>query len=196
MSARTRHAQQRAELKDIILQAAREVFVREGYDQVSMRKLAQKIEYSPGTIYLHFTSKEALLNALIEESFARLALTLEKSGGHADPVETLRRGLRAYVDFGLRHPQHYHFAFGVKPVASQGYRPHRAFEYLRQCVRCCIDGHRFRAIDAETAAQLLWAAVHGITSLLIARPDFPWVRRGKLIDEVIDNALRGLSAEA
>ncbi len=195
MSAKTRREQQKAELKSLILDAARDVFVREDYDQVSMRKLAERIEYSPGTIYLHFSSKEALLNSLVEESFAKLSLVLAKTGSQEDPVERLRLGLRAYVDFGLRHPKHYHFAFVVKPIKAEPYRPHSAFEYLRNCVRCCIDAARFRAIDADTAAQLLWATVHGLTSLLIARPNFPWVRQGKLIQETINNSIRGLLVE-
>ena len=178
----------------MILDAAREVFVREGHDQLSMRKLADKIEYSPGTIYLHFSSKEDLLNALVEESFTKLAEALRKTS-RQDPVENLRLGLRAYVDFGLRNPNHYHFAFGVRPPQSGPYRPHDAFEYLRQCVRRCLAGGRFRQVEAETAAQALWAVVHGLTSLLIARPNFPWVARGKLVEAVIDNSIRGLQAK-
>jgi AcrR family transcriptional regulator len=192
MSAKSRREEQKAELRGMILEAAREVFVREGHEQVSMRKLAEKIEYSPGTIYLHFSSKEDLLNCLVEESFGRLAETLEKTR-RDDPVETLRCGLRAYVNFGLRHPNHYHFAFMVRPEANRSdYKPHRAFEYLRQCVRDCIEANRFRPVDPETTAQLLWATVHGITSLLVTRPGFPWVGRSKLVQETIDNSIRGL----
>ena len=118
MSAKSRREHQKTELRRMILDAARDVFVREGYDHVSMRKLAEKIEYSPGTIYLHFNSKEALLTSLIDESFAKLSQVLEKAVDPSDPVETLRLGLRAYVDFGLRNPNHYHFAFMLKRPTS------------------------------------------------------------------------------
>ncbi len=195
MSAGTRRQQQKTELRGLILDAAREIFMREGWSQVSMRKLAQKIEYSPGVIYLHFPGKEALLNSLVEESFARLAQALEETR-LSDPVETLRRGLRTYVDFGLRHPNHYHFAFIARPdrPGARRYKPHKAFEYLRSYVRRCVQAGRFRGTDEETAAQVLWAAVHGITSLLIARPYFPWTSREKIIDHVIDNSIRGFLA--
>jgi AcrR family transcriptional regulator len=179
----------------MILSAAGKVFAHEGYDRVSMRKLAKAIEYSPGTIYLHFRSKESLLNSLVEDSFSKLSSALERTFREDDPVETLRLGLRAYVEFGLRHPNHYHFAFMMKPPSAGRYRPHPAFEYLLQTVRRCIASGRFRQIDADAAAQLLWAAVHGITSLLIARPTFPWVRRGELIGKAIDNSIRGLLKE-
>lgn len=193
MSAKKRREQQKAELKRMILEAAREVIVRDGYERVSMRKLAEKIEYSPATIYLHFRNKRELLDCLIEESFAKLYSGLEKTRSD-DPVGTLRAGLRAYVDFGLRHFNHYHFAFVLRPEAlkKRGYKPHQAFEYLRGCVRSCVETGAFRRVDIETTAQVLWATVHGITSLLITRPQFPWVGRDKLIDEVIANSIRGL----
>ena len=196
MSTSTRRQQQKAELRARILDAAREIFVREGWTQVSMRRLAERIEYSPGTIYLHFRSKETLLNSLVEESFARLAQALEKTS-RSDPLETLRHGLRTYVDFGLRHPNHYHFAFLFRPgkPGTRRYKPHRAFEYLRCYVRDCVEAGRFRNVDVETTAQVLWAAVHGITSLLITRPSFPWADRSKVIDEVINNSLRGFLEE-
>jgi AcrR family transcriptional regulator len=196
MSALTRRQQHSAELKGMILDAARDLFVREGHQHLSMRRLASKIEYSPATIYLHFRSKEELLECLVEESFDRLERTLQKVR-HDDPVEMLRAALRAYVQFGLRHPNHYHFAFVMRPGQAQSgpYRPHQAFEFLRRCVQRCISTGRFRRVDAEVVAQLLWASVHGITSLLIARPRFPWVRRQMLIGEAIDNSIRGLLAE-
>jgi AcrR family transcriptional regulator len=195
MGASSRREQHKAELKGLILDAAREVFVREGHEQLSMRRLAERIEYSPGTIYLHFAGKQDLLNCLVEESFDRLHRALVKAQ-RDDVVETLRAGLRAYVDFGLRHPNHYRFAFLLRPGSNRkrGYQPHQAFEYLRHVVRCCVECGRFREIDVETAAQVLWSAVHGITTLLITRPQFPWVARDELVDQTIDNALRGMLA--
>jgi len=197
MSATSRRVQQRAELKAMILDAARHVFIHDGYEQVSMRRLAEKIEYSPGTIYLHFRSKDELLASLVEESFAKLRDALERAR-REDAVETLRAGLHAYVDFGLRHPNHYHFAFMLRPrtARSNTYRPHGAFRFLREAVRCCVECGRFRKVDVETAAQTLWAAVHGVTSLLITRPQFPWVRRNELVAEVIDNSIRGFLTDA
>lgn len=195
MSAKSRREQQKAELRRMILEAAREVMVRDGYERVSMRRLAEMIEYSPATIYLHFESKEHLLNCLVEESFARLYEALEKSR-HRDPLKRLRSGLLAYVDFGLRHPNHYHFAFILRaePRGGGPYRPHKAFQYLCESVNQCIESGCFRPIETEAAAQLLWASVHGITSLLVNRPTFPWTQKEKLIEEVVDNAIRGLLA--
>ena len=193
-NAAARRERQREELRGAILDAARELFVTEGVDTVSMRRLARSVGYSPGTIYLHFTSKEELLRCLVEEAFDTLLGELEASRA-ATPLETLKAGLRAYVAFGLDHPNHYHFAFVLRAPAGPGaYQPHAAFEYLRRCVADCIRTGAIRRTDEETAAQLLWAAVHGLTSLLIARPAFPWVERSRLAGELVDATLRGLAA--
>ncbi len=105
--------------------------------------------------------------------------------------------MRAYVDFGLHYPHHYYFAFLLPPAAqSEAYAstptPHEAFDVLRRSVGECRSRGRLRAVDPEPASQSLWAAVHGITSLLIAKPGFPWVGREKLIETVIAMAVDGL----
>jgi AcrR family transcriptional regulator len=196
MSAISRRRKHKEELRRVILDAAREIFVREGYESFSMRKLAEKIEYSPGSVYLHFKNKEELFECLVEESFARLLKTLTglRNGQEwQDPVEGLKKGLRAYVEFGLRNPNDYRFAFMLRPpVEKRPYKVHGAFEALRYMVRRCVEERRFRAVDVETTAQALWASVHGITSLLIQRPAFPWVPKKKLIAQVISAAIDSL----
>jgi len=100
MSATSRRQKHKQELRRLILDAAREIFVREGYESFSMRKLAGKIEYSPGSVYLHFKNKEELFECLVEESFARLLKTLTRLRNgreRQDPVEELKNGMRAYV---------------------------------------------------------------------------------------------------
>jgi D-serine deaminase-like pyridoxal phosphate-dependent protein len=67
------------------------------------------------------------------------------------------------------------------------------FDILRDSVRHCVEAGAFRPLDVETTSQALWAAVHGVTSLLIQRPEFPWVERQALIGHVIDNAVDSLT---
>ncbi|MGH8427872.1 MAG: TetR/AcrR family transcriptional regulator [Gammaproteobacteria bacterium] len=88
--------------------------MRDGYEAFSMRKLAQSIGYSPGNLYVHFENKEALFRNLVDESFARLHKNLEKVGNgpdRTDPIKLLKKGMRAYVEFGLDHPSDYRIAF-------------------------------------------------------------------------------------
>src|SRR5690348_17407983 len=108
MSAISRRREHKEELRRAILDAAREIFVRGGYESFTMRKLAQKIEYSPGAVYLHFKNKENLFECLVEDSFARLLKTLtnlQNGRDRQDPVEELKRGLQAYEGLGWRNPK-------------------------------------------------------------------------------------------
>jgi AcrR family transcriptional regulator len=198
MNAILHRRKHKEELRRIILDAAREIFVRDGYESFSMRKLAKKIEYSPGSVYLHFKSKEDLFECLVEESFERLLKTLIGLGnGHErqDPVDELRKGLWAYVNFGLHNPNDYRFAFMLRPpMKKRPYQVHRAFEALRNMVRRCVEKKRFRAVEVETTSQALWASAHGITSLLIQRPAFPWVGKKELITQMISCAVDSLVA--
>ena len=185
-------------LRRSILDAAREAFVQDGYEGVSMRKLAERIGCSHANLYLHFKDKEALFECLVEESFAQLADALGKliqSARTGDPVKLVRRAGRAYVEFGVANPSVYEFAFLMRrPGNGQPRKPSEAYERLRSLVARCMEEKRFRRMDADAASQAIWAAVHGITSLLILRPDFPWADRDKVIAQVIDAAVDGLLA--
>src|SRR6266566_2244708 len=198
MSALSRRRKHKEELRRLILDAAREIFVRQGYESFSMRKLAGKIEYSPGSVYLHFKNKEELFECLVDESFARLLKklsALQNGKELQDPVEELKKGMWTYVEFGLRNPNDYRFAFMLRPpMEKRPYKVHAAFESLRNIVGRCVEEKRFRAVDVETTSQAIWASVHGITSLLIQRPAFPWVAKKKLIAQIINTAVDSLVA--
>src|SRR3954462_6157279 len=106
------------ELRDEILAAARELFITEGYANVSIRKLADKVGCAPGTIYLHFEDKDSILSAICVETFAKLNKRMEAiRHDSGDPVERLRRGGRQYVQFGLDHPHHYIVTFASTATA-------------------------------------------------------------------------------
>lgn len=198
MSTTSRREKHKDELRRIILDAARAIFVDQGYESFSMRKLAEKIECSPGSIYLHFKNKEELFECLVEESFARLLKTLsdlESGQQSGDPLANLRKGMLAYVEFGLRNQSDYRFAFMLTPpIEKRPYKVHGSFDVLRNMVRRCVEKNCFRAVDVETTSQVLWASIHGITSLLIQRPAFPWTSKKKLIAQVIHTATDSLTA--
>lgn len=194
MERRVRH---KAELRQQILDAAREVFVNEGYESVSMRKIAEKIEYSPTTIYLYFKDKAELLNCLCEEILARIAAVIERilaEGG--DPVARLHKGLCAYVEFGLENSHDYRVAFLIaakRATVEEQPVGWKVYGYLRSTVEDCVQSGKFRPVDVECATQTLWASAHGITALLITFPEFPWAERNRLIDLAIGAAINGLS---
>lgn len=197
MNKENRSQRQREDLRATILDAARESFLRDGIEQFSMRKLAASIGYSPGTIYLYFENKADIVHALIDEGFVQLLEALDRAHDSEDPTQSLRNKMRAYIDFGRERPHYYHFAFLMPRDRTGGtIRPHEAFDVLRQAVGRCVEQGQFRSLDVETTSQTLWATIHGITSLFIVNPEFPWVDKNELIDEVIETAIRGLRAEA
>ncbi len=181
-----------------ILAAARKAFLKDGYEGVSMRKLAERIGCSHGNLYLHFKDKEALFDCLVEESFDEFLAGMRAqvdSARSAGPVELVREMGRAYVHFGLANPSVYEFVFLLRrPRQERARKPHATYERLRSLVQRCLDEKRFRRVDVDRASQVLWSAAHGITSLLILRPAFPWVEREALIGQVIDAAVDSLLA--
>ena len=201
MGVKERRAREKEQLRRQILSAARELFVNEGYENVSMRKIADKIEYSPTTIYLYFKDKADLLDSVCKETLLNLLNTLELlKRDKSDPVEVLRKSGKAYVEFGLKYPQDYKLTFVVRPQFQKGLGlqegsvGERVFDYLRAMVSECIRQERFRQVDVEITGQALWSAVHGVTLLLIDFPDFPWTDKDKLIDTVIQTMIKGLRA--
>jgi AcrR family transcriptional regulator len=199
MSAKSWRATNHDKLRGTILDAARPLFVEEGYEKFSMRKLSQKIRCSHGNLYTYFRSKQQLFDYLMQESFAQLAQALQRVQQTVppdDPVRLLKEAGAVYVDFGLKNPHAYEFAFIIRrtgPVAL--WNPHAAFAFLRSIVKRCIEEKFFRAADVDTTAQAMWAAVHGVTSLLILRPTFPWTAKKRLIHQVVDSAVDSMRAE-
>jgi AcrR family transcriptional regulator len=198
MKTQTRREKYRDETREAILRAARLMFRRKGFAGISMRQLAEKVGCSHGNLYLHFRGKEELFDCLVEESFDRLASALRglrPATRMKDPVALLKKAARAYVDFGLRNPGAYEFAFILRrPGRQRQLKPHLAYEYMQSLVKQCVEEKCFRSVEIETASQAMWAAVHGVTSLFILRPTFPWADREKLIQRVIDSAVDGLVA--
>jgi AcrR family transcriptional regulator len=199
MGTAERRAREKASLRGEILDAARRMFAEEGYEQVSMRRLAERIEYSPTTIYLYFEDKDDLFRAVCEETFSKLVRRLEKQRQQyeGEPVAWLQAGLREYIEFGLKHPEHYTVTFmrrmkeesAVQFDTSVG---KDAFDILRQAVAACIAAGRFREVDAEVTAQVLWMSVHGLVALLVVKKAFPFAARTVLIEEQLETLVRGL----
>ena len=202
MGISQRREREQEQLRRKIFDAASELFAQEGYQNVSMRKIAERIEYSPTTIYLYFKDKKELLKFICEETFAKLGDQIrEISEPEIDEIEALRKGLHAYVHFGLAHPNHYEVVVNM-PIFNEphddeysyeGSMGQRTFEYLRSQVLACVAAGKLKNGDVNAMSQVLWAGIHGVVSLLNNHLDFPFIEKDKLIDELIETLIKGLS---
>src|SRR5581483_625039 len=111
MGPSDRREREKQEVRRKILDAARELFVTVGYDAVTMRKIAEKIEYSPTAIYLHFKDKEELIQELCENDFYSFSVHFASVNAIEDPEERLRAAGQVYVDFALACPNQYRLMF-------------------------------------------------------------------------------------
>jgi AcrR family transcriptional regulator len=190
-------------LRADLLAATERLMIETGRaDAVSIRAIADAVGVTPPSIYLHFPDKEALILAVCERHFEVFDAVIEDAGRSTDdPVESLRRRGRAYVRFGLENPEPYRILFMTRTESAQRSdvvvgAGARAFQHLVDAVQRCIDGGAFRPVDPVLAATGVWTAVHGITTLPISMPDFPWPDVDTLVDHVTDIQIRGLSEPA
>ena len=178
MTVAHRRERERRELRDQILSVARDIVLREGFDALTMRKIAKAIEYAPGTIYLYFKSREEIALQLVRDGFAELVRYMTPASKVADPVKRLAAIGTAYVKFGDANPETYRLIFmEAKPFyeaalnhgSADGDMPDGgAFGMLLATVEELIRKKVFRKIDPVRAAEMCWASVHGIVSLRIA----------------------------
>jgi AcrR family transcriptional regulator len=189
-------------LRAEILSAA-ERLLRETGDQeaVSIRAVADAVGVTPPSIYLHFADKTDLIFAICERHFGQLDRTLqEAAAGADDPLESLRRQGRAYVHFGIDHPEEYRILFMTRPAASpEGWNDARvkkgaAFHHLVEAVQATLDAGAIHPANAILVAFGLWAVMHGLTSLFVARPGLFGSEREALIDHVLAVQIAGLVA--
>jgi AcrR family transcriptional regulator len=184
LGPRERREREREEIRTKILDAARELFVAEGYEAVTMRRIADKIEYSPTAIYFHFRDKETLLHEICDADFLALAQQFGAAARIADPIEKLKATGLAYFRFGMSHPNHYRLMFmtphpplGDEHAITKGKPEEDAYAFLKSIVAQAIAEGRFRAelTDVELVSQTVWAGMHGVVSLYIAKCHDDWV---------------------
>ncbi len=172
MGSKERRERARSEIQKLILDAARELFVAEGYEAVTMRKIAEKIEYTPTAIYFYFRDKEALVRALCGEDFETLESRFRQIAARVrDPMECLRQMGLAYLEFGLSHPNHYRFLFMTPVLPPQTGRA--PIDVVKEALSAAMASGRLRGdlTDVELVAQTLWSGLHGIIALHIVRAD-------------------------
>jgi AcrR family transcriptional regulator len=203
MGITERRERQRAELRELILAAAARIMAEDGFDALTMRKIADEIEYSTATIYLHFANRDDIAMELVRDGFAALLEHLTPAYATPDPLERLRALGRGYIAFAAARPQTYRLIFMenerfaryvMAPLKEGGHPDRGAFQFLTATVQSLIDAGVFRALPAETIAALLFAGLHGIASLKISSPSYPFPGDvAEPAETMIDMLVRGFA---
>ncbi|SJZ46296.1 transcriptional regulator, TetR family [Enhydrobacter aerosaccus] len=198
--------------RDEILLAAKKLFLREGYEATTIRRIADVVGVSAPALYLYFKDKEAIMLALCDETFGNLVENMSKlEKTKLPPLERLRRCGEAYVRFGLDNPQEYWLTFlsgntpkKVKEAKELSRTPESidpnepgaasamAFAKLMGMFRDIEKAGMPLYFPVDTAAELVWMGLHGLVAALINNPEFPWTKRDILIAGMIDMAVRGV----
>jgi AcrR family transcriptional regulator len=197
ITSQDRRTAEKAALRRQIMEAAAELFGTAGYENVSMRKIAQRIGYTPMAIYLYFKDKNDLLDCICEEAFLQLYRLLERlKASAATPLDGLRGAIKNFIDFGVKHPHHYRATF-LAAGRAQGSMPRRdairlrTRNLLREIVAAFM-GAEATDEQVEIATQIVIIAGNGFCALSISNPDFPWSPRGLVIEGLIKTIAQGL----
>ncbi|MEO1039229.1 MAG: TetR/AcrR family transcriptional regulator [Pseudomonadota bacterium] len=167
----------RRKVRDAIVDAAEAIFAEDGESGISMRRIAERIDYSPAALYKYFDSKEALFAEIREQFFERLLLRMKAvvEAGEDGPLLS-PACLRAYVETGLEQPCHYRLTFAggfTEETKEEGTFAYAAAEHLEAMIEGSIAEGWFKPAPTELAAASVWSSAHGLTMLAVTVPQFP-----------------------
>ena len=205
MGSKERREREKLETRQLIMDAARELFTKLGFEAVTMRMIAEKVEYSPTAIYVHFEDKDALLRELCLLDFRNLSAAVVKAQKLEDPFERMRRCGRAYLEFALEHPNSYRLLFMTphkheKLEREEFEDPGRsAYAMLQGNVKYLIEKKMLKPefSDVEQVAQVLWSAMHGVIALRLTVGDegfVAWRPIKKTAETMMETLLEGMAA--
>ena len=167
----------RRKVRDAIVDAAEAIFAEDGESGISMRRIAERIDYSPAALYKYFDSKEALFKEIREQFFERLLLRMRAVAERCKDGPLLSPAcLRAYVETGLEQPSHYRLTFAggfTEETREEGTFAYAAAEHLEAMIESSMADGWFRRAPTSLAAASVWASAHGLAMLAVTVPKFP-----------------------
>jgi AcrR family transcriptional regulator len=186
-----------------ILDAAKQLFVEEGYAATTIRRIAAKLGVSSTALYVYFPDKDAILVEICDATFAGLIAELDEVRRDAtDPLDALAKSLERYVRFGLRHANEYELTFVTRRAKElQKLEPEneklgmQAYGRFYDCVDSVVSAGLTNEVDTRRLTQQLWAAIHGLVVLLLLRSEFPWTELDALIDGHVRMLLGGVAKQ-
>jgi AcrR family transcriptional regulator len=190
-ASRQRRSQEKQEVRVAILQASSELFLERGYASFSLRQVAERIGYSPGTIYLYFRDKDDVLMTIMGEGVARFVEMLTAAAATSDPRERLVELGRAYIAFGVGYPAYYQLMFMQRTdyLIRESTAPQPVlgiFELWRTVVEDAMQAGVLRHGDPVSTGDTLWALLHGIVSIALLMPNFDQARIDAMTETAIE----------
>ncbi len=173
MGIAERKERDKVELKSRILDAARALFLEEGFHKTSMRSIADRIEYSPGILYHYFKDKNEIFHALHIEGFAELGRRMQVLSAVSNPIERLKAMGRIYIGYAIENPDMYDLMFIMQapldalPDKSNWDEGENVFNGLRLTISACMKAGHFKDHELESLSFMVWSVVHGMVSLNI-----------------------------
>lgn len=172
-----RKEKKKGELQKMILDASMKLFIEEGFEKVTIRKIADIIEYSPTTIYLYFKDKNEILFDLCQQGFIKMAFLNLELNTISNPLERLQKMGENYIRFGLENQEYYDLMFIQEaPIEKLHAMNNGKFdnvdailELLRSIVKECMDKNLITRDDVDSVAMAFWGMVHGLVSLAIRK---------------------------
>jgi AcrR family transcriptional regulator len=199
MGIRERQSRERETVRRKILGAARTLFLNESYANVSMRKIAEQIEYSAGAIYSYFTSKEDIFFALAEEGLQAVRTHCSAAPHANSALERVRDAFWRFYTFSKEQPEYFSLIFvdSAVPRISRDWERFSSMRELRQeiehDIQLCIDEGEFPGVDAPAAVfRLLWTAAYGVAVFRLSHRLAPGEDSDALAHDLLDAALAGL----
>lgn len=177
MGLSERRIRERLDTRQSILATARELFLMKGFEATTIRNIAEKIEYSPSTIYQHFKDKNEIFYTIHSEAFAELVRYLNASEMHKNPMDQLIALGQIYIQFALENPELYDLMFIMEaPIDFLNYledanwiEGKMAFDYLKSVIANCIQQGLIKETDLESLSYLIWSTVHGLVTISIRK---------------------------
>ena len=203
LSRADRQQQARELTRRAILDAALELFVADGYAQVSMRNIAARVGYSPAAIYSYFASKDDIFHALAEEGFRLLGAAHTTDAPSADPLDDIRMAPWRLYEFSKRQPQYFALVFLDRRVPRIA-RDSEQFAFMveiknaiRTRMQRCVEAGVFPpSLDADVALRLILAPVMGLALLRLSGRLMPHEDADALVRDAIETTIAGLRAGA
>ncbi|WAG70785.1 TetR/AcrR family transcriptional regulator [Clostridium sp. CF011] len=185
-----------------IIDATNDILVEEGYENLSIRKIASRIEYSPGIIYHYFKDKAEIVSFVVAEGYGNiLKIISEIPIDTENPDKTIVNGMRSYIELMLENPQQFRVVLmndietiqeKVNMLQEGISKERKSIQGLCKLVELAIRKNIFRKMDIELTAQIIWTSTHGLVSRLILEKNITKQQKERLINHHFEILINGL----